>query len=154
MESNDAFQWCYKAGKLARTIPSYNLAMIYLNRVLCQKRLAIRANRHISLVPGGTDLVNAIKLFNFENNVQPLSGEELNAFLPNFQLDINTNGLIQYGEARRPITEIKEERRTHEVWFCRHGLSVIKIKANILSTPRSQTSSRISDPLLPPENAS
>ncbi|KUL89083.1 hypothetical protein ZTR_06115 [Talaromyces verruculosus] len=67
MQLNDAILWSHKAGKLAKTIPDYGLAMIYLNRVLYQKRLNTRQHRHISLVPGGTDLVNAIELFKADN---------------------------------------------------------------------------------------
>ncbi|KUL88887.1 hypothetical protein ZTR_03512 [Talaromyces verruculosus] len=100
--------WGSRAARLARKIPDYDEAMKYLSRALYSRRVTVRPERSCSLQPGGTDLVNALELFEKKAIEVTLTDEALNAFVPNFYLSIGENGLLQYGKGRPRVTAIEE----------------------------------------------
>lgn len=108
LEINDAFGWCQKASRLARSVNNYDEAMRYLSRALYSRRANVQTRRPCSLQPGGTDLVNAVQLYQAGGGDPTLTDEELNAFIPHFHLSLGNNGLLRYGKADPRITSIEE----------------------------------------------
>lgn len=108
LEINDAFGWCQKASRLARSVKYYDEAMRYSCRALYSRRANVQTRRPCSLQPGGTDLVNAVQLYQAGGGEPTLKDEELNAFIPHFHLSLGNNGPLQYGKADPRITSIEE----------------------------------------------
>jgi hypothetical protein len=101
MEINDAIQWSIKVKYLANKVNDYDTAMLYLNRILYERRLRTDQRHSCDLTPGGTDLENACARAKETNEISSLSDEELDAGKPGYSLCIGEDGILTYGENRQ-----------------------------------------------------
>jgi hypothetical protein len=95
---NNAYGFTYKSRNLTKRVPDYDKAMKYLSRVLYQRRSRGGRNKKCTLIPGGTDLQNALELAEqFPDGVPALSTEELLRFGSGLEMSIGHNGLLTDG---------------------------------------------------------
>lgn len=109
LELRQRIQWAYKVGRFAKEVPDYDQAMVLVNRAIYTRRLKVRRGVSSKLLPGGTDIIDALNLSKLRNQSFRLTEEELLLLPPDEPMWIGGNGLLEYGRTQPPSTFTKLE---------------------------------------------